>query len=112
MENILNKLNQTSEIVGSLIVGRDGLVIASNVPEGVNAELIGAMVAGVFTSAESSMEELRQGEVQTVMIEGEKGKVILCDAGAILVVLLDEVTNLGLVRLEVKEAVNKLKELL
>jgi hypothetical protein len=112
MEDILNKLNQVSEIMGSLIVGRDGLVIASNVPEGVNAELIGAMVAGVFTSAESSMEELHQGEVKTVMIEGEKGKVILSNAGAILVVLLDEVKNLGLVRLEVKDAVNKLKEIL
>ena len=112
MREILEKLNKTSGVIGSLIVGRDGLVIESVVPAGINADLVGAIVAGIFTSAESSMEELHQGDLQMVMVEGNLGKLILCNAGAILVVLLGDNVNLGLIRLDVNESVDRLKEIL
>ena len=112
MKEILEKLNQTSGVIGSLIVGRDGLVIESVVPAGINADLVGAIVAGIFTSAESSMEELHQGDLVMVMVEGKQGKLVLCNSGAILVVLVGEDVNLGMIRLDVKDSVEKLKELL
>lgn len=112
MKECLEKLNKTSGVIGSLIVGRDGLVIDNVVPAGINADLVGAIVAGVFTSAESSMEELNQGELDMVMVEGSMGKLLLCNSGAILVVLLGDDVNLGIVRLDIKKAIQDLKEYL
>jgi len=112
MKECLEKLNKTSGIMGSLIVGRDGLVIDSVVPAVFNADLVGAIVAGVFTSAESSMEELHQGDLDMIMVECTIGKLILCNIGAILVVLLGEDINLGIVRLDIRKAIQELKEFL
>jgi len=112
MKDILEKLNKSAGVIGSLIVGRDGLVIDSAVSASINSDLVGAIVAGIFTSAESSMEELNQGELVMVMVEGTLGKLILCNAGAILVVLLGDDINLGLLRLDIEATVENLKELL
>ncbi len=112
MKECLEKLNKTSGVIGSLIVGRDGLVIDSVVPTYFNADLVGAIVAGVFTSAESSMEELNQGELDMVMVEGTMGKLILCNSVAILVVLLGDDVNLGILRLDIKKTIEDLKQYL
>ncbi|WP_457613008.1 roadblock/LC7 domain-containing protein, partial [Methanocaldococcus sp.] len=41
IDRVLLELNKTEGIKGSMVVGKDGLVIASQLPGSVDAELVG-----------------------------------------------------------------------
>jgi len=113
IDRILSDLNKTEGIKGSMIVGKDGLVIASQLPSGVDSELIGAMASAAFSSAERTAAEINQGTLEQMMIEGSYGKTIMVDAGdGILAVLTDPKVNLGLIRIHLKRSAEKIKSAL
>ena len=113
IDRILSDLNKVDRIKGSMVVGKDGLVIASQMPSGIDVELIGAMASAAFGSAERTASEINQGILQQMMIEGEHGKTLMTDAGeGILVVLTDSGVNLGLVRISMKRSTEKVKSVL
>jgi predicted regulator of Ras-like GTPase activity (Roadblock/LC7/MglB family) len=113
IDRILSDLNKTDGIKGSMVVGKDGLVIASQLPSGVDSELIGAMASAAFGSAERTASEINQGALNQMMIEGAYGKTIMMDAGdGILAVLTDSNVNLGLVRIQIKRSSDKIRSAL
>jgi len=113
MEEVLSFITSLAGVKGCLVVGKDGLVIESRVWSGINDELIGAMIAGVFTNVENSMEELEGGELVELLIEGKGEKVFAFNLEtALLIVLLEKEVNLGLVKSSVEETIEKLKALL
>ncbi|XRO76544.1 roadblock/LC7 domain-containing protein [Methanocaldococcus sp. 10A] len=110
IDRILMELNKTEGIKGSMVVGKDGLVIASQLPGNVDAELVGAMASAAFGAAERTAAEIGMGNLEQTMIEGEHGKTLMVDAGeGILVVLTDAKVNLGLIRITMKRAAEKIK---
>jgi predicted regulator of Ras-like GTPase activity (Roadblock/LC7/MglB family) len=113
IDRILADLNKTEGIKGSMVVGKDGLVIASQMPSGIDTELIGAMASAAYGSAERTATEINQGTLEQMMIEGEYGKTLMTDAGeGILVVLTDAKVNLGLIRINIKRSTEKVKSAL
>jgi len=113
IDRILADLNKTEGIKGSMVVGKDGLVIASQMPSGIDTELIGAMASAAYGSAERTATEINQGTLEQMMIEGEYGKTLMTDAGeGILVVLTDSKVNLGLIRINIKRSTEKVKSAL
>ncbi|WP_456472313.1 roadblock/LC7 domain-containing protein [Methanocaldococcus sp.] len=113
IEKILVEINKTDGVKGSMVVGKDGLLIASELPKDIDAELVGAMVSAAYGAAERAAEEIKLGNIKQSMIEGEFGKVLMIDAGDnILVVLTEDKVNLGLVRIIMKKAVEKLKAMI
>ncbi|ACX72362.1 Roadblock/LC7 family protein [Methanocaldococcus vulcanius M7] len=110
IDRVLLELNKTEGIKGSMVVGKDGLVIASQLPGSVDAELVGAMASAAFGAAERTAAEIGMGNLEQTMIEGEHGKTLMVDAGeGILVVLTDAKVNLGLIRITMKRAAEKVK---
>ncbi len=110
IDKVLLELNKTEGIKGSMIVGKDGLVIASQIPGNIDAELVGAMASAAFGAAERTASEIGMGSLEQTMIEGEHGKTLMVDAGeGILVVLTDAKVNLGLIRITMKRAAEKIK---
>ena len=113
IDRILSDLNKTDGIKGSMVVGKDGLVIASQLPSGIDSELIGAMASAAYGSAERTATEINQGALEQMMIEGAYGKTIMVDAGdGILVVLTDSKVNLGLIRIHIKRSAEKIRSAL
>ncbi len=113
MQRILSELNKIPGVVGSLVTGKDGLPIASAVPEDVNVDVVSAMAAAIIGTSERSTSEIGQGELEQVMIEGKNGKTLVMDVGnGVLVVLTTPDINLGLIRLDMKRAARDLREAL
>jgi predicted regulator of Ras-like GTPase activity (Roadblock/LC7/MglB family) len=113
LERILKDLGRINGVNGSLVVGKDGLVIENDVPTDVDSELVAAMSSAVFGTAERSSEEMKHDPLQQVMIEGSKGKTLMIDAGeGILVVIADISINLGLIRIEMRRSAERVIELL
>ncbi len=114
LEKILKDLKAAGDIEASAIVSRDGLLIAADISQNVNAEAFAAMTATMLGAAETATSELGKGIPDRVIVEGKEGKIIATGAGpkALLVVMTTPRANLGLVLLEMSKASDKIKELL
>lgn len=110
MYDVLDDLNKTSGITGSMVVGNDGIVIAADLDESFESEAIGALAASITTNIQKSLDRLKSTPLKQVTIEAEQGKLFFTDAGlGILVVTTEKQVNIGLIRLEIKNAISKLK---
>ena len=110
MYNILGELNKTSGIKGSMLVGSDGIIIAADLDTRFEDETMGALAASIVSNVSKAMERLRQNDPERITIEADEGKIFLNDAGVgILAVITDPVVNVGMVRLEIKNAISKIK---
>jgi len=110
MYQILADLNRTSGITGSMIVGEDGIIIASDMDSADKDEAVGALAASITASVKKSLERLQQDDLSQVTIEAEGGNLFLTSAvPGILVVKTEEEVNIGLVRLEIRNALNRLQ---
>ena len=110
MYEVLNELNKTSGITGSMVVGNDGIVIAADLDERFEGETIGALAASISSNIQKSLERLESTPLKQVTIEADEGKLFFTDAGfGILVVTTEQNVNIGLIRLEIKNAISRLK---
>ncbi len=110
MYDVLNELNKTTGISGSMIVGHDGIVIAADLDESFESDTIGALAASITANIQKSLERLNTTPLKQVTIEADEGKLFFTDAGlGILVVTTEKSVNIGLIRLEIKNAISKLK---
>lgn len=113
IERVLKDLGRIDGVNGSLVVGKDGLIIEKEVPSDIDSELVGAMSSAVFGTAERSSEEMKHEKLQQVMIEGNRGKTLMIDSGdAILAVIADVNINLGLIRLEMKRSSERIRDII
>ncbi|MCP4581388.1 MAG: hypothetical protein GY839_07195 [candidate division Zixibacteria bacterium] len=109
MYNVLSDLNKTSGIKGSMLVGSDGIIIAADLDTQLEDETVGAMSASIVSSVGKAMERLKSSIPGQITVEAEQGKLFLADAGVgILTVIADAEVNIGLVRLEMKNAISRI----
>lgn len=110
MYQVLNELNKTPGITGSMVVGNDGIVIASDLEEGFESETVGALAASITSIIQKSLDRLHTSPLSQVTIEADNAKLFFTDAQVgILVVTTEQEVNIGLVRLEIKNAINRLR---
>jgi len=111
---ILKSLKEVGGIIGSSVISVDGLQIASDLSENVDADTFAAMSAAMQGAAETAVSELKQGELKQIIIDAEIGKMVTISAGkkAILVILTNPKINLGLALLELGKAAGKISDVL
>ncbi len=110
MHEVLNELNKVAGVTGSMLVGKDGIVIAANLDTTFESETVGALAASISSNIQKSLERLKISPLSQVTIEAENAKLFFTEATiGILVVTTETDVNIGLIRLEIKHAVNKLK---
>ncbi len=110
LKKIIDELEHIGDIVGSAVVRRDGLMILSGLPKEVNAKGVAAMAAAMVGTGETASKELDIGNLNQVIVNSEKGRLISIGAGpqAILTALVREEANMGLVLLEMEKAAAKI----
>ncbi len=93
---LLHSLEERSGVSASAIVRRDGLMIASHLPEGVDGRRVAAMAAAMVGTAERAARELGQGVFYQVIVDGSEGRMISMGAGpfALLVAMVSRNANL------------------
>jgi len=110
MYQVLSELNKTTGITGSMVVGNDGIVIAADLAAGFEGDAIGALAASITSNIQKSLDRLDTSPLAQVTIEAEDAKLFFTQAGlGLLVVTTEKDVNIGLVRLEIKNAINKIK---
>ncbi len=112
---ILNEIIQTPQVRASLLVDESGYPVASaTAPQsaGLDEESSGALSSLVFTSASEAMQKVKLGELERVVIDTRNEKIFLSRVGSqVLMVTAESSAKTGLVAVNVKRAIDRIKNL-
>lgn len=109
MKTILQDLNGAISARGSLVVAKDGMLVASQVSEGVDVERLAALGAALVTDVGASLRSSGLDGFTFVEIAAEHGKVVLAEAGPMyLLVLVGARLEIGPGSIEIQSAAQKL----
>jgi len=109
---ILKKLISSGDIEGAAVITRDGLLIASELSEGIDGETFAAMSATMTGAAETAIQELKKSSADRIIVESKNAKLITTGAGeqAILACIVNPNAKLGLILFEMKKASDDIKK--
>lgn len=114
-QQVLEELKSSSaDVEASALISTDGLMIASALPQGMDEDRVGAMSAALLSLGERATRELVRGTLERVLLQGERGYVIMSASGpeAVLTVLAKPGAKLGLLFLDIKRAAQALSKLI
>ncbi len=112
IQKILAEFTNIEGVHTACLVGRDGFLLDNLARPGIDAEMIAAIASSGFGSAESMGNQLGQGELRMTMFEFANGPVMFAPVGddAVLVIVADQETNLGWIRISIKKNSKKIRE--
>ena len=115
LNSILSELNgSTADIEASAVLSTDGLMMASMLPASMDEDRVGAMSAAMLSLGDRTAKELARGELEQVLVKGNKGYVLMTHAGneAVLTALCKPNARLGLIFLDVKRAAESISKII
>jgi hypothetical protein len=105
---VLEELSRSAgnDIAGITAVSMDGIVLVSKMSADVNADRVGAVAATMMGVTRRVSGELKIGLTEETIIKAGNGLFMVLPAGAqsLLAVNLRQGANLGLVRIEARDA--------
>jgi len=108
-----NKLMDNDKTVESLIlISKDGLPISSTLSM-EEEEKIAALSASLVMLGERAIEDFKKGEFEEIFARGKEGYIFIYNISQNIALLgiLNNEAKLGLIRLEFKNLVNDLKQI-
>ena len=115
LNEILRNLQAgTPDVEASALVSLDGLMIASALPQHIEEDRAAGMSAILLNLGGRAALELARGKLQQVYVQGEDGYIIMNQATeeTVLLVITSKQAKLGLIFLDVKQAVSKISQVL
>ena len=99
-------------IEASAVVSKEGLIIASDLGDGVSEMHVAAMSAILLSTCENVLIELKKGTLDVCIVQGNEGKFIIMDAGVdfILVAVLDNFTRMDTTFVEMRQTARRIAE--
>lgn len=102
LQELLTSLNGQHGILGCLLVTKDGSVLASSLPTGINVSLIGSLSATLFANNDISIQRMSRGNLQQMTLLTDQGILHFYETGGKFLVVLtarDQRINLeGLIK--------------
>lgn len=114
VDRVIAELLTKSGAKSAFLIDKDGhLITKGGEPGEFDPDTISALVAGAFAATKEMARLLGEREFSALFHQGERDNIQLSLVGerAILTVLFDDSTTLGMVRLYVSEAVGRLNDL-
>jgi len=114
LQAVLAELRRVPDILGATIARRDGILIAHALSRSLDPKKIAAMAAAIVGTSEMAAIEMGLGEFNQSIVDTHVGKMMATGAGdeAILVTMVRNEANMGLVLLSVERAVESIAEIL
>ena len=101
LKSVLERFLSVESVALASVAGTDGLVIEWAGRAEVDSEAVSAVAISALGAAQALSEEVSRGRLTQAMIEFEQGVVILEPVGelGVLLVLTEDVSSMGRVRL-------------
>ncbi|MEM1578256.1 MAG: roadblock/LC7 domain-containing protein [Archaeoglobaceae archaeon] len=108
-ENVIADLLNVSGVKGVYIADSEGSLIESESVGEMNEEMSAALLVEMFNRASEIIEKLSADNIEILVVEGKKGRILVSRKdNFILGVVADIKTNYGLLKIEVKKALEKM----
>lgn len=107
LENILKDLQEKLPDMEALVIlSPDGLVLSSLLPPETDEDKVAAMTAIALSLGERALSELDKGECEEVILKGEKGFILMVNAGEYggIAVLTSKEAKLGMILYELRKS--------
>lgn len=106
----LKRLENFSEIIGSALVRRNGLLISSMLPRDIDDRKLGALAATMFQAIETAALSLEINQIKNLTVEyqGYQFVIMEVDQNTIVVSLIELDANLGLIFIEIEESIKNI----
>jgi uncharacterized protein len=106
--------NAGTDVSGVAAVSMDGIVLVSKMSAEVNADRVGAVAATMMGVTRRVSGELKIGMTEETIIKADNGLFMVLPAGdqSLLAVNLRQGANLGLVRIEARDAAKAIGQIL
>ena len=110
----LEKLEGISDIIGTALVNRNGLLVSSRLPRDIDDRKFCAMAATMFGAIETAASTIGSNIINNLTVEYSDFQLIIMEADEhmILVSLLNTNINLGLIFVEIEESIKNIKKIL
>lgn len=114
LQTVLAELRRLPDVVGVTIARRDGILIAHALPKVMDPKKIAAMAAAIVGTSEMAAIEMGLGSFTQSIVDTHVGKMMATGAGdeAILITMLRNEANMGLVLMSVDKAVDSIAAIL
>jgi predicted regulator of Ras-like GTPase activity (Roadblock/LC7/MglB family) len=107
----LEKLNKRPGVAGSLVCGRDGMIIETALGERFNGEVLAAMASSVDIAIVNACAAVKFHRYTRYQVVSNNGQMIITDLGRFLfVVILEANANLPQINVEIFQASNEIKK--
>jgi len=111
IEAILKELHNVDGLIGSLLMSRDGSLIANMLPKNINTDEASKMIATIVEKTEQVVKDTKQGKLNQVVVASQKGQLLFNEISVgVLFMLGDENINVGKMRLVLKDVIEKIKK--
>ncbi|MEM3398335.1 MAG: roadblock/LC7 domain-containing protein [Nitrososphaerota archaeon] len=101
------------DVSGAAIISTEGLVIESSLPSGVDEERASAAFSALQSIVERVSDQVALGKLNFLILLTDKGGAILYPGKkASLIILMSPKAKIGLLIIDVKDTVEKLKDIL
>lgn len=110
MERILTELNQVAGIKGSMVVTKDGVVVADALGPDLQKESVAAVSSHMIQVGERSLSKVGRGGFEQFTLTSAHGRMVFVNLGVgYLVVITKMEMRLEQVLIEVESAARKIK---
>lgn len=111
MKDVLQKLNETPGVEGSMVVTRDGIMVTAALGPNLAEEVVAALASSLVLTVQRSLSFTGTTTIPTEMIlSAERGKIFFADLGnSFLVVVTRANLRIESDLVELRSAARKLK---
>ena len=104
IRDLVGVLRQREGVEAAVVLGRDGLLIDSDVQSTIDAENMAALIPQVVAAGDDLGAHDGRGAVQTAILEFAHGIAVICvlNPDAILLVIAQPTANLGQLLFELR----------
>jgi len=112
MHEVLEQLNTTPGVRGSLVATPDGMVVASRLGGALDPETAAALTSTLLAGAHEVAKRCGGSEMSRFVLVSTRGKVIMLDLGnSYLVVVTERHVDLNQGLIEIESAAKALRKL-
>lgn len=90
LQNLLQHIGQQPGVVGSVIVGHDGILIANGMPPSMDGESTGIWALGVYLNTDGVIKKMGHNHIHQVVARTPQGYIIIADFGGGILVTVSQ----------------------
>lgn len=112
MKDVLEKLNQSVGVKGSMIVTSDGITVASALGKDMDENLVAAMASNTIHNTKRALKKINAESFNRFILTATYGKMVFVDIDvAFIVVVTDKDIHLDQTLIDVSSAAYRIKAL-